>query len=250
MVAGYPDGETDFEVARGLADGGASFIEVQFPFSDPSADGPVIQNACMKALTSGFRVDAGFRLIKRIKAETAIPVFLMSYGSVLFARGVASFVKQARSSGVDGLIVPDLVPGQDEGLYQAGSGEGVSIVPVIPPTLNDNRLREILAQNPAYLYASLRVGITGSRTRIDAGVISFLSKLKKSGVHVFAGFGIQSREQVKRLTGYADTLIVGSEIVRTIAAVLEKGEPLYYSLREKVSSLLEDEETVEAEKTQ
>ena len=116
MIAGYPDGETDLAVARGLIDGGSSYLEVQFPFSDPSADGIPIQTACMSALDGGFRVDAGFELIKRIKAISEIPVFVMSYGGVVFARGVGKFDYDKAACVTEGLIIPDLTPVYDEGL--------------------------------------------------------------------------------------------------------------------------------------
>ncbi len=250
MVAGYPGRGSDIEVARGLADGGASFLEVQFPFSDPSADGVAIQTACMKALESGFRISDGFGLVSNIKSFTDAPVFIMSYGSVVYARGIRRFVKEARACGATGLIIPDLVPGTDEGLFQTGREEGVSIVPVIPPTVSDDRLKEILAQDPTYLYASLRVGITGNRTNIDDAVVTFLEVLRTTGRWVFAGFGIQTRAQVKRLAGHADTLIVGSEIVKTISRAFETGGSLYGAVSNRVRSLLEDKETVEAEETQ
>jgi len=250
MIAGFPDDGTDMEVARALVDGGADYIEIQFPFSDPSADGEAIQSACMKALQSGFRIDNGFELVRRITKNARVPVFIMSYASVVFARGIRKFVKDAAGCGAAGLIIPDLVTGHDEGLFQIGREEGIEVVPVVPPTLCNARLKEILAQNPAYLYASLRVGITGSRTDIDTDVYSFLEKLKNAGRRVFAGFGLQTRDQVNRLAGHADTLIIGSEIVKTISAALERDGAVYYSVRSKIISLLEDEKIVETEKTQ
>jgi tryptophan synthase alpha chain len=250
MIAGYPDGEADLAVAQGLIDGGSSYLEVQFPFSDPSADGVPIQTACMNALDGGFRVDAGFELIKRIKAISEIPVFIMSYGGLVFARGVEKFVDDTAACGAEGLIIPDLMPGYDEGLYEAGKRRGIKIVPVIPPVLDQDRLNNILAQSPAYLYASLRVGITGSRTEIDDAVLSFLARLRSTGIPVFAGFGIQTRAQVVSLANHADTLIVGSAIVRMIAAAVNEEKPVYAAVRNKVRGLLEDESTVEKKETE
>ncbi|MBN1685893.1 MAG: tryptophan synthase subunit alpha [Spirochaetales bacterium] len=250
MIAGYPNAGTDFEVARGLIDGGAGFLEVQFPFSDPSADGLPIQAACMAALNAGFRVKNGFELIKRIKSISDIPVFVMSYASVVYAKGVRPFVREAGRCGVEGLIIPDLMPGYDEGLFQIGAAEGVHIVPVVPPALSEARLSEILAQNPAYLYAALRVGITGSRTEIDETVFSSLARLRGTGKQVFAGFGIETRAQVISLAVHADVLIVGSEIVRAIAEAVKDGKQVYESVKRKVRSLLEDGATVETEKTE
>jgi len=250
MIAGYPDDKNDIDIARGLIDGGCGFLEVQFPFSDPSADGVPIQNACMRALEAGFRVEKGFSLIRRIKEISSIPIFIMSYGGIVFARGVEGFVDDAAASGAGGLIIPDLMPGYDEGLYEAGRSRGIDIIPVIPPILNENRLDKILAQNPTYLYASLRVGITGSRTEIDKTVLTFLARLRSTGKHVLAGFGIQTREQVTALSYHADTLIVGSAIVRTISAALKNDEPVYTAVKNKVRELVEDNHTGKAKETQ
>ena len=127
FIAGYPNLKFSFETAlRTLAEGGAAYLEMQIPFSDPSADGPVIEGACREALAGGFKVDDAFPLLQRIRKETGIPVFLMSYGNILFSRGIPSFVKQAKEAGAAGLIIPDLVYGRDEGLYEEGRPAGGS----------------------------------------------------------------------------------------------------------------------------
>jgi len=250
MIAGYPSRGADLDVARGLIDGGAGYLEVQFPFSDPSADGVPIQTACMKALQAGFSTGAGFDLVRRIKSVYRVPVFIMSYGSLVYARGVQSFAREAADSGAGGLIVPDLMPGYDEGLFQAGRDAGIHVVPVVPPALSEDRLLKILAENPTYLYASLRTGITGSRTLIDGPVLSFLARLRQTGKWIFAGFGVQTSAQVRSLAGCADTVIVGSEIVRMVAAAVESGMPVYETVRDRVSKLLlEDGDIVEAKET-
>ena len=133
MVAGYPNGTSDFDVARGLIDGGSGYLEVQFPFSDPSADGVPIQEACVRALDGGFTVDAGFELIERIRKITDLPIFIMSYGSVVFARGIDRFVSDGKRTGASGFIIPDLMPGYDEGLFASAAKLGVPAIPVLPP---------------------------------------------------------------------------------------------------------------------
>jgi tryptophan synthase alpha chain len=245
MVAGYPDGQIDIDVARGLIDGGSSFLEVQFPFSDPSADGVPIQDACERALESGFKVDRGFDLIRRIHDLSDKPVFIMSYGSIVYARGIEKFVSEAREAGAVGLIIPDLMPGYDEGLFEAAAAMDLHVVPVIPPGIEEPRLSEILALNSAYLYASLRVGITGTRTELDESVFSFLEQLKSTGKWVCAGFGIQTNEQVRQLRDYADTLIVGSAIVKTISEAVSQEQSIYAAVRRKVEDLLGSGNSIE-----
>lgn len=249
MIAGYPTGETDIEVARGLIDGGCSYLEVQFPFSDPSADGVPIQMACVESLEGGFRVRDGFALIRRIREISDVPVFIMGYGAVVFARGIQEFVQETAAAGAAGLIIPDLMPSYDEGLFEAGRSAGVAVVPVVPPGLSDERITEILALDPAYVYASLRVGITGSRTSLDRDVFTFLSRLRGTGAQVLAGFGIQTYDQVAELRSHADVLVVGSTLVRTIGQAVVSGESVYAAAREKVLELLGGRDRVEAETT-
>lgn len=237
MVAGYPDWERSFEVARALADGGADYIELQFPFSDPSADGPAIQGACSAALESGFRLKEGFRLLQAIRERIGIEVFLMSYGSPVFSRGVEPFVSQAAELGVTGLIVPDLPFDHDEGLYAACKSHGVEAVPVAVVTLPEERIEQIIALKPAYLYASLRRGITGTKTEIGEENIRFLDRFAEIDTEVLGGFGISERSQVEALAGHVHTVVVGSAIVRTIAEAAAAEADPYAPVYQKVAEL-------------
>lgn len=238
MVAGYPDMERSLEVARGLVDGGASYIELQFPFSDPSADGPAIDGACSAALDRGFRLDNGFDLAAVLRRELRAELFLMSYASPVFAVGVERFVTRAGELGVRGLIVPDLPFDHDEGLYAAADEAGVSAVPVAVVTLPKERIDRIVALAPRYLYASLRRGITGSDTTIGEENLRFLDRFKGTGIEVMGGFGISRSAQVEALTGHVETVVVGSAIVRTISEAVEAGRPIYPAVRAKVEELL------------
>ena len=237
MIAGYPDLAGSLEVARALSGGGAAFLEVQFPFSDPSADGPVIQNACTAALHAGFSVDLGFELIKQIVGEIEQPIFLMTYGSLVFKRGVERFVEESKKAGVHGLIVPDFMPGYDEGLYEIGRSFDIPIVPVLAPSISEKRLAEILAWRPSYLYAAIRLGITGSRSELSPEVFVFLNRLKKAKGKVLAGFGIQHRSQVEQLEKHVYSLIVGSALVHTITDAISDGERIYPRLRAQIENL-------------
>lgn len=223
MVAGYPDYETSLETARALAAGGAAFLEIQFPFSDPSADGPAIQAACTEALAAGFKVEQGWRLVETIRKEfPAVPVFLMSYASIVVTKGVDSFTARAKDAGVAGLIIPDLAPGADEGLYQAGKKHGMAIVPVIVPSVPDARLEAVLAPKPEWVYTAIRAGITGVHTTLTPELKAFLATLN-ARTKVLAGFGIDSPEQVRDLRESAHTVVVGSALVRAVAAAVKAG---------------------------
>ncbi|MCK5735011.1 MAG: tryptophan synthase subunit alpha, partial [Spirochaetaceae bacterium] len=144
FIAGYPNYEASLEVARGLIAGGAYALEMQIPFSDPNADGPVIEGACRVALDEDFKVSDAWRLLEAIRAESDIPVFVMSYASLVFTPGVDTFVRRAKDAGASGLIIPDLVPGADEGLFTAAADAGCPAVPVVVPWITDERLDEIL----------------------------------------------------------------------------------------------------------
>jgi len=224
MIAYFPNREISVDIARGLAAGGASYLELQFPFSDPSADGSLIQTAGTAALESGFTVRGGFELVREIVSQTGLPVFIMSYGNLVFRKGTDSFVREAKSAGASGLIVPDLPPGNDEGLYLAGRAHGVEIVPVVAPSVSDSRLTRISEENPLYLYAALRLGITGSYTEIGEENLAFLARLKRIGSRIVAGFGISSPEQVRSLAPHVHALVVGSAFVKTILDAVGREE--------------------------
>ncbi len=238
MVAWYPDRERSLEAARALIDGGASFLEVQFPFSDPTADGPVIQEACTTALKAGFKVDEGFRLVEDILDYRNIPLFIMSYAGPVYAKGIDRFVSRAKDAGARALIVPDLMPGYDEGLYRKGLSMGIEVVPVVAPTVSPSRLSRILELEREYIYAALRVGITGAFTDLTK-VKSFISTLRSSGSKILAGFGIRTASQVKTLAPHVYALVVGSALVEVIADCLVVSQKsIYTSLKNKIETLV------------
>lgn len=210
MIAGYPDMDKSLAAARGLVAGGAEYLEVQFPFSDPSSDGPLIERASQAALDAGFKVDAGFELMRRLAGELGVPLFIMTYGSLVFARGAERFAADAAAAGVRGLIIPDLPVDGDEGLFAAGRAAGVAVVPVIAPEISDARLDMVGAMKPEYIYTALRLGITGDRTTLDEATIRYLDKVGRTGAKIVAGFGVRTREQMVALSGHAHAAAVGS----------------------------------------
>lgn len=218
LVAGYPREGADEEVARALVRGGASFLELQFPYSDPTADGPAIQEACQVALDAGFRVRYGFDLVRRIAEATQVPIFIMSYAGLVFARGVETFVQEASAAGARALIVPDLPLDSDEGLLSAARDAGIAIVPVTVATASLERLEALRPYNPEYLYVALRAGTTGSETRLSRESVRFLDAAREVAGHVMGGFGISRREQVEALLPHCHSAVVGSAIVRAIKA--------------------------------
>lgn len=216
MVAGYPGMGMGMAVAKALVKGGADSLEVQFPFSDPSSDGPVIERASQEALDGGFRVDDGFEFMEALSRDFAVPLFIMTYGSLVYARGVEKFCDDAVRAGVKGLIIPDLPPDFSEGLFEAGRARKLAIVPVIAPEISDERLALIDRLRPQYIYTALRLGITGSDTRLDEATIRYLDKVRDIGAEIIAGFGVRSREMMLALEGHADYAAVGSHFLKIL----------------------------------
>ena len=222
FIAGFPTVDASLDVARGLIAGGAFALEMQIPFSDPNADGPVIEGACREALDAGFKVADTWTLLRAIRSESDIPVYVMSYASLVFTPGVENFVQKAKEAGATGFIIPDLVPGADEGLYAAAAAIGCPAIPVVVPWITDERLEEVLSEPLEWVYVALRSGITGTYTELGTQQETFLAKLHSlqasGGPKVMAGFGIQDAAQVAAVTSMAEAAIVGSALVSAIAS--------------------------------
>ncbi len=239
LIPFYPDLTASRRVAETLAAAGVSYLELQFPFSDPSADGPVIQAACTAAIENGFTVDAGFSFTKGVCADCGIPVFIMTYAALVFARGIGRFVDEAVRSGARGLIIPDLPVDSDEGLLEAGRAAGLAVVPVLVPGMSPERTELYRKQDFEYIYAALRRGITGSHTDLGDENLDFLRGLSEGGSKVLAGFGVDSREQVEVLHPLIHAVVVGSAFMRIIETAGEKGkEKMLASLQEFAEKLV------------
>lgn len=215
MIAGYPDLEQSLEFGHALAEGGADYLEVQFPFSDPSSDGPLIERACQDAIGNGFTVDGGFAFMAALRRGFATPAFIMTYGSLVYARGVGKFCDDAARAGARGLIIPDLPPDFCEGLFDEGRRRGLAIVPVVAPEISDERLRLVGDLEPEYIYTALRLGITGGDTRLDGAAIRHLDRVRAAGSKIIAGFGVRGRAMMAALEGHADIAAVGSHFLET-----------------------------------
>jgi tryptophan synthase alpha chain len=237
MVAFYPDRPRSLEVARGMAEGGCAYLELQFPFSDPTADGPDIQRACGAALEAGFTVNAGFELASEIRGAVKVPMFIMSYANLLFTRGMKRFLADAKSSGAHGIIVPDLPPDYDEGLFKTAAELGLAAVPVLSPSMRDARLSRVGDLGAEFLYVTLRTGTTGSFTEIDSPGLSFLSRVARLDhgreVRILGGFGVSTRAQVEAFSPHVHAVVVGSALVRVVA----QGGDIGRGVKQKVAAL-------------
>ena len=234
LTAGDPDLATTGELLHAMAAGGADLIELGVPFSDPIADGPVIQRASTRALASGTHLSSILRLVARHRDRLNVPILLFSYYNPILARGVDSFAEQAAASGVDGILCVDLPPdeGESDGFIAAMRQQGLDTVFLLAPTSTKERVRKISQHSTGFVYYVARVGVTGARDALPKELIKEARRMRRKLVQPLAvGFGVTSPEQVKALGKVADGVVVGSELVRLIEE--KAGDPDLPSLVEQ-----------------
>ncbi len=238
LVAGYPTDEIAFTAARALVKGGADILEIQLPFSDPSADGPAIQGACTEVLQRGYKNKDGLAFIARLHKEfPQVAIYLMSYGSLIYTPGIENFCKQAAAAGVTGMIIPDLPFDFDEGLTAACRKNGMENIPVAAPSMSPERLKKMATAGFPYIYAALRTGITGSDTQVDKNTIDFLEAVSQGGSKIYGGFGISNGNQAKLLADSVEAIVAGSVFVRIITENKNSSDALYKAVRAKAEEL-------------
>lgn len=196
---------------------GADMIELGIPFSDPIADGPVIQASYYRALSGGIKLANILELVKDIRKESGIPIVAMISYSILYKNGCENFIKNAVSAGLDGATIPDLPIEEAEDIIEAGKREGFKIVCFIAPTTTDSRMALIVEESQGFLYYISVVGITGTRNELSDDIKENIQNIKrKTGLPVALGFGISTPEQARMAGEIADGVIVGTAIIRKI----------------------------------
>lgn len=234
LVAGYPTDELAFTAAKALVAGGTDILEIQLPFSDPSADGPAIQTACTEVLSQKYRTKDGLTFIARLHKEfPTIPIYIMSYGSLIYTPGVKNFCKEAAESGVKGMIIPDLPFDCDEGLTQACNENGMENIPVAAPSMSRERLEKMANFGFKHIYVALRTEIIGQDTKIDNETIDFIKKVSESGSKVYAGSGIYNGKQSEAIAPYVEAVVAGSIFVRIISTNKNDKDKLYAEVKAK-----------------
>lgn len=238
LVAGYPSDELSLEAARALVKGGADILEIQLPFSDPSADGPAIQTACTTVLKRNYKTADGLNFISKIRKEfPGITIYLMSYGSLIYTPGVENFCRKAAQAGVNGMIIPDLPFDHDEGLTKSCKENGMINIPVAAPSMSAERLKVLAHAGFPYIYAALRTGITGSDTAINKETLDFISKVSEGGSKIYGGFGISNGSQAKALASHVEAIVAGSVFVRLIAEHQSDSAQLSSAIESKAREL-------------
>lgn len=240
IVAGFPDIKTSLNAALGICEGGADFLEVQFPFSDPTADGSTIEGACYTALSEGFKVDGGFGIVKKLTDSVDIPVFIMTYANIVYRYDIEKFIMKAKESGCSGLIIPDMPLDNDEGLNELCIKHRIANIFVVAPGADKMRIKELSQAGSGLLYTVARRGITGRKTQISGEVEDWIKFVKNnSSLPIATGFGIQSKEQIKELVGKSDIAVVGSFFVNAIRDAVKNGEDVNKKLFSLTKNLID-----------
>ena len=218
ITAGDPDVERTEGILRALDHAGADVLEVGVPFSDPLADGPVIQRATERALASGTTLAHVLDMIKRVRADLRAPVVIFSYANPILRRGAERFANEAQAAGVDGVLVLDLPIEEADDFRALLASRGIDTILLLSPTTTDDRLRRAAALGSGFLYAISRLGVTGARDAIANGAEEMVRRIRTvSPLPIALGFGISKPEHVREVGRWADAAVVGSPLVKVIA---------------------------------
>jgi tryptophan synthase alpha chain len=218
VTAGDPDLPRTEDILRALDRGGADVLEIGVPFSDPLADGPVIQRATERALKSGTTLSGVLDMLDRLRPQLRAPVVIFSYANPILRLGSERFADRARAAGVDGVLVLDL-PIEEAGAFRNMlTARGIDTILLLSPTTTDERLRKAASLGSGFLYAISRLGVTGARDRIADGAQEMVQRIRHvSDLPVALGFGISKPEHVREVGRWADAAVVGSALVSVIA---------------------------------
>lgn len=230
VMAGDPDYETSLEVVKGLPGAGVDIIELGLPFTDPMADGPTIQLAGQRALDGGMTLEKTLQLAADFrKGDDTTPIVLMGYYNPIYNRGVETFLEDAKAAGIDGLIVVDLPPEEDEELCIPAQKAGLNFIRLATPTTDDKRLPKVLQNTSGFVYYVSITGITGAAEAEAGDVGPEVARIKAAtDLPVIVGFGINTPEKAQNIASVADGAVVGSAIVSQIGSGKSPDEVLAF----------------------
>jgi len=225
ITAGDPDLATTQELFSVIEEGGADIIELGVPFSDPLADGPVIQAASQRSLKSGTTLKKIIRLVRDIRQSSQLPIVLMTSFNPVFVYGQDAFVKDAVEAGVDGVIIPDLPPEEAGEFDTLAKARNLDMIHLLAPTSTPDRIEMVGSKSRGFIYYVSLTGVTGTRDALAQGVEEKVNRIKQAtSLPILVGFGISGPEQAKAASGFSDGVIVGSAIVRMIDETQDPAE--------------------------
>ena len=216
ITCGDPDLETTAKAVRAAVTGGADLIELGISFSDPTAEGVVIQGANLRALKGGVTTDKIFSLVRELRRDVTVPMVFMTYANVVFSYGAEKFISTCRDIGIDGLILPDLPFEEKDEFLPVCRKYGVDLISLIAPT-SENRIAMIAKEAEGFLYIVSSLGVTGTRSEIKTDLNSIVSVVRQNtDIPCAIGFGISTPEQARKMAGVSDGAIVGSAIIKLL----------------------------------
>jgi tryptophan synthase alpha chain len=224
LTAGDPDAETSLAIVKALPGAGADLIELGMPFTDPMADGPAVQAAGLRALNAGATMVKTLSLVRAFRnGDDATPIVLMGYYNPIYIYGVEKFLADAKSSGVDGLIIVDLPPEEDEELCLPALKAGLNFIRLATPTTDDKRLAAVLKNTSGFVYYVSITGITGAATPEPSKVAEAVTRIKRhTQLPVAVGFGVKTAEHARAIAEGADGVVVGSVLVEAVRKSLDE----------------------------
>ena len=224
VMSGDPDLETSFEIIKALPAAGADIIELGMPFTDPMADGPAVQAAGLRALKAGMTLKKTLEMVRKFRAgDDRTPLVLMGYYNPIYVYGVDRFLTDAKSAGVDGLIIVDLPPEEDSELCLPAMKAGLNFIRLATPTTDDDRLPAVLKNTSGFVYYVSITGITGSASANAAQVATAVSRIKRhTQLPVCVGFGIKTPDVARSIAENCDGSVVGSALIDAMTATLDK----------------------------
>ena len=216
ITCGDPDLETTAAVVRSAVENGADLIELGIPFSDPTAEGPVIQGANLRALSGGVTTDKVFSLVRELRRDVSVPMVFMTYANVVFSYGAERFISTCNEIGIDGLILPDLPFEEKDEFLPICRQYDVDLISLIAPT-SENRITMIAEEAEGFIYVVSSLGVTGMRSEIKTDLASIIKVIRENTeVPCAIGFGISTPEQAKKMADLSDGAIVGSAIIKLL----------------------------------
>jgi tryptophan synthase alpha chain len=242
LMAGDPDPKTSLDLIKALPQAGADVIEIGMPFTDPMADGPSIQAAGLRALAAGMSLAKTLDLVRAFRAtDTDTPIVLMGYFNPIYVRGVEKFLGEAKEAGVDGLIVVDLPPEEDDELCLPALAAGLHFIRLATPTTDDKRLPKVLTNTSGFLYYVSITGITGAATPDYSKVAQAVHRIKaQTQLPVAVGFGVKNAQTAASLAAHADGVVVGSALIDALKNSLDAQNRATGTTLTAVTSLVSD----------
>ncbi len=217
IVLGYPSFDINREVIKSMVENGVDCIEMQIPFSEPMADGPIIMKANLDSLDNGTKVEQCLQFGAEMAASYDIPFLYMTYYNIIFKYGEKRFIDECAKAGIQGLIVPDLPPEQSRNFFQIAHEKDIAPVLIFSPTSTEARMKELDQAGGGFIYCVARKGVTGKKSELDDSFASYMAQCRAATKKPIAvGFGIRNKKDIEILKGKADMAVIGSETIRLV----------------------------------